>query len=77
MVFFVVTGVLVLCRDRGFLVVTETVTKRGQGYDRRLVKAKRFQVVIENCRVTTRFHGVVSRQGILCHDRVLAKSWPG
>ena len=33
--------------------MTETVTTRGQGRDRSLVKAKEFQV-------STKFHGVVS-----------------
>ena len=47
MAFFVVTGVLVLCRDIGFLVMTETIMTRGQGYDKSLVKAKRFQVTTE------------------------------
>ena len=39
-----------------------------------LVKAKRFQVVTENCSVTTGFHRVVLRQGILFRERVLAKT---
>ena len=39
---------------------------------RSLVKAKRFHVAIENCIVVTGFHGVMSRQVILCHDR----EWP-
>ena len=50
----------------------KTVTTRGQGCDRSLVKAKRFHVAIENCSVKTGFHGVASQQGILCHNRV----WP-
>ena len=50
----------------------EMVTTRVQGHDKSLVKAKRFQVFTENCSVVTGFHRVVSRQGILCHDRV----WP-
>ena len=54
--------------------MTETITTRGQGCDRSLVKAKRFQITIENCSVATGFHGVVLRQGILCRDRVLAKT---
>ena len=60
------------CHDRGFLVATEAITTKGQGHDRSLVKAKRFQVAIENCSVAIIFHRVVSRQGILCRDRV----WP-
>ena len=50
------------------------VTTKGQGRDRSLIEAKEFQVTKENCSVATGFHGVVSRQGILCHDRVLAKT---
>ena len=38
----------------------ETVMTRGQGCGRSLVKAKKFQVAIENCSVATGFHGVVS-----------------
>ena len=34
MAFFIATGVLVLCRDRGFLIATKTVTTRGRGCDR-------------------------------------------
>ena len=48
--------------------------RRGQGCDRSLVRAKEFQVTIENCSVAKGFHGVVSRKGILCRDRVLAKT---
>ena len=48
--------------------MTKTVTTRGQGRNRSLVKAKEFQV-------PTEFHEVVSRQCIfLCCDRVLAKT---
>ena len=38
-----------------------------------LVKAKGFYVVTENFCVTTEFLGVVSRQSILCHDRVWSR----
>ena len=37
-----------------------------------LAEAKEFSVSTENFSVTTGFHGVVSRQGILCRDKV----WP-
>ena len=47
---------------------------RGQGRDRSLVEAKEFHVAKENCSVTIGFHGVVLRQGILCRDRVSAKT---
>ena len=30
--------------------------------------------MIKNCSITIRFHGVVSLQGILCRNRVLAKT---
>ena len=53
------------CRDR------DDQVKRF-GLQQSLVKANRFHVVIEICSVTIGFHGVVSRQGILCHD----KEWP-
>ena len=43
---------------------------RGQGCDRSLVEAKEFQAATQNFSVTIGFHGVMSRQGILCHDRV-------
>ena len=39
---------------------------------RSLVKAKRFRVATEICSVATVFHGIMSRQGILCRDKV----WP-
>ena len=42
------------------------------GLQRSLVRAMRFDVAIKICCVATGFHGVVSRQGILCHDR----EWP-
>ena len=53
------------CRDR------DSHDKKS-GLRRSLVKAKRFRVMTEICSVATRFHGVVSRQGILCRDIV----WP-
>ena len=40
---------------------------------RSLVKAKRFHITTEICSDESGFHRVVSRQGILCSDRVLAK----
>ena len=52
--------------------MTETAEARGQGCDMSLAKAKEFQIVTENFSVAIGLHGVVSRQGILCCDRV----WP-
>ena len=39
------------------------------GLRRSFGKAKRFHVMTEICSVAIGFHGVVSRQGILCYDR--------
>ena len=61
MAFFFAIGVLILyrnmarCCDIGFHVATEMVTTRGQCCDRSLVKAKRFQIAIENCSVSKGF----------------------
>ena len=41
--------------------MTQMIATRGQGCDRSLVKAKRFQVAKENCSVAKGFHGVVSQ----------------
>ena len=66
------------CRNRGPHSVTTMSQQRfscrdqdshdkRSGLQQSLVKAKRF-------RVATRFHGVVSRQGILCRDREWTRS---
>ena len=80
-----VVFILILCRDRGppcvamvfcFLSRQRSLCRNPDGHDKRsrlrrsLVKAKRFHVTIEICSVETGFHGVMSRQGILCRDRV-------
>ena len=39
--------------------MTEMTEAIGQGYNRSLVKAKRFHVTTEICSVMIRFHGVV------------------
>ena len=38
------------------------------------LRPRNFKSRHKNCNVTTGFHGVVSRQGILCRDKVLAKA---
>ena len=66
----------VFCRDN---VTTEVLLSRQRRPRqevrvaiRSLVKAKRFRVTTEICCVTIVFQEIMSRQGILCRDRV----WP-